>query len=136
MYSCICSKALISLVPESCKNKEARMELSYKQGTALFGIVYSGFLLWFMQRLTLAWKRESQRSRYSLLLFAFLFVFSVASFAYVYFVMRKKQRPEEETPGRQEKEAEPNLVAKLCKCGIALVLSFGCLNRILMHHTS
>ena len=133
------------------------MDLTLKQTTALFGLLYACLLLFFLQKLKAVWK-GSKRTKYGLVLFTVLFLLSVGSFAYVYFVMKRKhvdagvgagadpdpagarRALQDMLRGGRTGQKDAKALAtssdvsyyagKILKVGTALLLSFGCLHFI------
>lgn len=114
------------------------MGLTFNQTTAVFGLFYAAVLFYFFRKLKLVWKREAERARYGMVLFTLLFLFSVGSFFYVYYVMKKKrtlERVAADLIDRQKRKpfnvVRTNYFSKLIKVGSALMLTFIALHRIM-----
>ena len=68
------------------KQARSRMGLTFNQTTAIFGVFYAGVLFFYFRKLKMVWQREAARARYGKVLFTILFVLSIGSFSYVYWV--------------------------------------------------
>ncbi len=112
--------------------------LSFNKATAILGVIYAAVLFYYYRRLKIVWRREAERARYGMVLFTILFLFSVGSFSYVYYIYKKKKALERKAADLISKQINKPVVAKrsyllgtMAKIGSALLLTFISFHRIM-----
>ncbi len=83
--------------------------LSFNRATAIFGVLYAVVLFYYYRRLKVVWQREAARSRQGMLWFTALFLMSLGSFAYVYYIYKKKRFLERRAADLIQKEKDKGL---------------------------
>ncbi len=112
--------------------------ISFNQATAIFGVLYAAVLFYYYRRLKVVWRREAERSRYGMVLFTILFLFSIGAFSYVYYIMKKQKALQRRAAELIQKQVNKpviahreNLTAKGLKIGSSLLLGFIAFHRIM-----
>ncbi len=65
--------------------------LTFNQTVAILGIIYAAVLFYYYRRLKAVWRREAERSRYDLILFTILTLFTVGASCYMWYLIKKRQ---------------------------------------------
>ncbi len=116
--------------------------LSFNKATAILGVIYAAVLFYYYRRLKVVWRREAERSQRGLVMFTVLFLMSLGSFAYVYYIYKKKRFLERKAADLIQKEknkplhllerrAETSRFGKFVKVFTGGLLSFMALHRII-----
>ncbi len=130
----ICGTKLIS---------QNMVPFSFNHITAMLGVLYVTVLFYYYRRLKEVWRRRAERARYGMILFVVLFLLSIGSFTYVYYVMKSKHALEREAAGvinqakYQEKQKpvedlkKDYALSKSSKIAATLILSYLAFRRIM-----
>ncbi len=120
------------------QNSIKMVYLSFNKATAILGVVYAAVLFYYYRKLKLVWKREAERAQYGTVLFAALFLFSVASFGYVYYILKKKRALERKAADVISRHVNKPIYAKrsalsgtAAKIGSSILMAFIGFHRIM-----
>jgi len=112
--------------------------LTFNQMTATMGGLYALSLFYYFRKLKDVWKREADRARLSLAVFAALFVLSTGGFSYIYYLRKKRAMLERKAVEIIQRAKDKPLqivrssyISRFVKIGSAVMLTFITLHRIM-----